>query len=395
MLTAGDSIHLTQATAGKGVTPLPARHGARFISGSWLATGRGTLVRVAACPTPSALRLAVVADTEKWLERIAGIRRWQRRGARAPHKPLLLLYCLGRLQRTGSTRVSYAEAEPSLKSLLHEYGPARATTPAYPFHHLQTDELWVVETQDGSVPGASPGRLRSSGAVGRLAPDFEQALRREPCLAPLVARTLLDANFPDSLHADICEAVGLDLEGMEVDAARARAAKLRARKPEFRQVVLMAYERRCAMCGYDGQLESAAVGLDAAHLRWWAFDGPDEVANALCLCTLHHKLLDRGALGSSPTEPSPCRRTSSRAAAPVKSSCSPWRVGRSFRRRQGRTRPQRSTSPGTRSRSSALLRGSCSDDVPRGDERSPAHAHDGFVAWTGWASWRGGCTSSW
>jgi putative restriction endonuclease len=62
----------------------------------------------------------------------------------------------------------------------------------------------------------------------------------------------------------------------------------------------MAYEQRCAMCGYDGRIGTEAVGLDAAHLRWWAFEGPDSVENALCLCAFHHKLLDRGVLGVTP-----------------------------------------------------------------------------------------------
>lgn len=32
-------------------------------------------------------------------------------------------------------------------------------------------------------------------------------------------------------------------------------------------------------------------------MRWWSHDGPDEVDNGLCLCSLHHKLFDRGVLG--------------------------------------------------------------------------------------------------
>jgi putative restriction endonuclease len=38
------------------------------------------------------------------------------------------------------------------------------------------------------------------------------------------------------------------------------------------------------------------IGLDAAHVRWWAAAGPDTVDNGLCLCGLHHKLFDSGAL---------------------------------------------------------------------------------------------------
>ena len=83
-----------------------------------------------------------VEERAHWLDRVASIRRWSRGGERAPHKPLLLLYALGRLQRTGQSRVSFADAEPDVTRLLSEFGPARATTPAYPFHHLQTDGLW-------------------------------------------------------------------------------------------------------------------------------------------------------------------------------------------------------------------------------------------------------------
>lgn len=61
--------------------------------------------------------------------------------------------------------------------------------------------------------------------------------------------------------------------------------------------MLTAYEYQCAFCGYDGTLSGSAVGLDAAHVRWFAFDGPDQVDNGVSLCTLHHKLFDKGVLG--------------------------------------------------------------------------------------------------
>jgi putative restriction endonuclease len=242
--------------------------------------------------------LPSVPPTEGWLERLGQIRQWTRKGERAPHKPLLILYAFGRLQQTGTTEVSYREAEPVLAQLLDNFGlPGGRSTPAYPFHHLQTDGLWTVSATGGTAPGASPKQLRETGALGRLAPDFEMALRADPALLVLSAHTLLDANFPESLHADICALVGLDLLAAEVGAVTQRTSLLRRRDPAFRELVLIAYEYRCAMCGYDGRLGTEAVGLDAAHVRWWAFDGPDTVDNALCLCTMHHKLLDRGVVG--------------------------------------------------------------------------------------------------
>ena len=35
-------------------------------------------------------------------------------------------------------------------------------------------------------------------------------------------------------------------------------------------------------------------------MKWHAMGGPSEVDNGICLCSLHHKALDRGALGLSP-----------------------------------------------------------------------------------------------
>jgi putative restriction endonuclease len=238
-----------------------------------------------------------VTAPDDWLERIGKIKVWARGGERAPHKPLLLLYVLARLQATGTTRVTYEKAEPELTRLLEEFGPNRKTTPAYPFHRLQSDGLWTVTTTHGGPSQDSPRRLRAAGAVGQLTKEFEEALQKDPRLTSLVARSLLDSSFEESLHADICQSIGLDLESLETAAIKARAATLRRRDPRFRDLVLMAYEYRCAMCGYDGRLGNEAVGLDAAHLRWWAYDGPDTVDNALCLCSFHHKLLDRGVLG--------------------------------------------------------------------------------------------------
>ncbi|MFF8596640.1 phosphorothioated DNA-binding restriction endonuclease [Streptomyces sp. NPDC015220] len=240
-----------------------------------------------------------------WLGRAAALRQWGRGGVRAPHKPLLFLYALGRFQRDGGEALRYSAVEGELARLLAEYGPPNRTTPAYPFHHLVGDGVWEVRTDrgDGS-PGTGVRELRATGAAGRLAPELRAALRREPPLLSRIARLLLDLHFPPSLHGELCEAVGLELDpeaepaGTDLagPAERSPAAR-RQRDRRMRELVLTAYEYQCAFCGYDGRLGAVPVGLEAAHVRWWAFGGPDEVANGLCLCSLHHKLFDKGVLG--------------------------------------------------------------------------------------------------
>ncbi|MGC9538354.1 phosphorothioated DNA-binding restriction endonuclease [Streptomyces sp. UG1] len=230
-----------------------------------------------------------------WLERTAKLRQWSRSGTRAPHKPLLLLYALGRFQEDADAELRYSAVESELRRLLAEYGPPHATTPAYPFHHLVSDGVWEVRTDSGpGSPGSRVRDLRESGATGRLAPELRAALRREPSLVGRMARLLLDTHFPPSLHAELCEAVGL--EPTPDGTVRLSAAR-RQRNRRMRELVLTAYEYQCAFCGYDGRIGAVPVGLEAAHVRWWAFEGPDVVENGLCLCSLHHKLFDKGVLG--------------------------------------------------------------------------------------------------
>ncbi|MFJ6988134.1 MULTISPECIES: phosphorothioated DNA-binding restriction endonuclease [unclassified Streptomyces] len=233
-----------------------------------------------------------------WLERTTRLRQWTRSGTRAPHKPLLLLYALGRFHTDPDAALHYTAVERDLGRLLTEYGPPHRTSPAYPFHHLAADGVWEVATDRGpGSPGTGVRDLRAADARGRLAPDLRAALRRDPDLLGRIARALLDRHFPPSLHGELSEAVGLD-----PDAAGPRplTAARRARDRRMRERVLTAYEYRCAFCGYDGRVDHTPVGLEAAHVRWWAFDGPDDVDNGLCLCSLHHKLFDRGVLGIAP-----------------------------------------------------------------------------------------------
>jgi putative restriction endonuclease len=69
-----------------------------------------------------------------WTERVRDLRQWSQNEERAPHKPLLMLYALGRFQRDAGESMRYTDIEHELAQLLRDYGPNRRTNPAYPFH---------------------------------------------------------------------------------------------------------------------------------------------------------------------------------------------------------------------------------------------------------------------
>ena len=226
------------------------------------------------------------------LERVDKLRVWQRQGERAPHKPLLLLLALGRLSHDEIV-IPFEAVETKLRSLLEEFAPSRPRQePALPFWHLRSDGLWEVAA-DADLPLGKNGKrptatdLRRLHAVGRFPQGVERRLRSNPRLIHEISERVLEAHFPESLHADILDAVGLARESEPVKRLR--------RDPEFRQKILDAYGYRCAVCGLDMRLRNTTVAIEAAHIMWHQAGGPDEEPNGLALCSLHHKVFDLGA----------------------------------------------------------------------------------------------------
>ena len=233
------------------------------------------------------------------LERLLSLRLHQAQGRRSPHKPLLALLALGQLLRTGSSELPWSVAEVRLAALIDAFGPtsrtSRAQSAAYPFTRLRSDGVWQL---DADVPMDAVGPLRHESPTGSFTPAVEAELLASPGRALATARVLVTSHFPESLVGDVLSAAGLEPD-LVLGAGTPVAADVdvRRRSPSWRAAVIDSWDRQCAFCGYDGQLGGSPVGLEAAHVRWFSYDGPDEADNGLALCSLHHKLFDRGALG--------------------------------------------------------------------------------------------------
>jgi putative restriction endonuclease len=223
---------------------------------------------------------------------------WKRNGERAPHKPLLSLLALAALSR-GETRLfSFNTIDKPLQNLLREFGPPRKSFHSeYPFWRLKNDGVWEVANattlecrRGNSDPKKS--ELIKHNVLGGFTPGVFNLLSLNRSLLRNVVQQLLDFNFPESYHEDILAAVGL---GAEYECTTRRT-----RDPRFRETVLMAYEYECAVCGLALRLGGRELGLEAAHIKWHQAGGPDTANNGLALCSIHHKLLDRGAIGITP-----------------------------------------------------------------------------------------------
>ena len=241
-------------------------------------------------------------NRHEFLQALDRLNIWRSNGRRAPHKPLLLLLTFGRVLRKQDRLARYRDIEHPLKELLKRFGPPhKALHPEYPFGRLRRDGLWEIPRGE-ALPTTRSGDLRRSmlieqDAIGGFPEPLYELLLFNPRLVRESVQTLLDGHFPRSLHDDIRTATGIPGDWVADTPDESAAA---ARDPAFRREVLRAYERRCAVCDFDIRIEDELFGLEAAHIKWRAAGGPDIVPNGLALCILHHKALDRGALGLKP-----------------------------------------------------------------------------------------------
>ncbi len=186
--------------------------------------------------------------------RIRQIVVWKRGTQRAPHKPLLLLYALGRLVTAGQRLIPFAEVAVDLRSLLLEFGPDRkAWHTEYPFWRLQNDGIWEltnidqVELRHGQTDGKK-SELLKYGVTGGFTVEVFEVLQSHLGLVSELAIEILSQHFPATVFGDILDAVGLEIQFEQT--------LRRKRDPGFRERILVAYEYRCAVCGYDLRMGS-------------------------------------------------------------------------------------------------------------------------------------------
>lgn len=209
---------------------------------------------------------------------------------------------LGKLAESGSSRMEWSEVEQRLASLLEEFGPPRrgGPKPEYPFTRLRSD---MVRELSRDVPMDQVSPLRSADVSGQFVNELEEYFHQNTGEIFSKARILVEQQYPTSVATEVLTAVGLDPDGVfAYGAGSDPAVERRRRSAVWRSEILQAWDRSCAFCGFDGQIGGGPVGLEAAHIRWFNFGGPDSLDNGLALCSLHHKLLDRGVIGFSDPE---------------------------------------------------------------------------------------------
>lgn len=242
---------------------------------------------------------------EDILRRFDGLRVWQSSdGLRAPNKPLLALWALGRCLNGHPRFSSFQLVDEELSNLLIQFGPYRKTIHTeFPFWYLQNDNVWVIDRPGifKLQPGRSPSKkdFKDNRTRGGLREEDYQFLKENAALVFQIANALVTSHFPHTLHEEVLDAtLGSSYGISNPDIAIQDewiVTRQKRRDPYFRKRVFETYGPRCAVCGFAGELKGRSLALEAAHIKWHEAKGPAIVQNGLVLCSLHHRLFDTGA----------------------------------------------------------------------------------------------------
>jgi len=213
------------------------------------------------------------------------------KGKRTPHKPLLILFALSLYQSGHERLIPFCEIEKTLKRLLSEYGPsAKKYAAELPFYHLQNDGLWELAGTTNEdklkleeLKSANRSFFFKQNISGGFTEELFKSLDEKSIQE--ISTFLLNKHFPESIHEDILNEINLQIN---------LTKDKRKRDPKFRSKILTAYENKCAICNFRAIYNGYTIGIEAAHIKWHQAEGPDSIENGVALCSLHHKLFDRG-----------------------------------------------------------------------------------------------------
>ncbi|MGW6859001.1 HNH endonuclease [Streptomyces xanthophaeus] len=238
------------------------------------------------------------------------------------HKPLALLWAIGRVVSGQDRLVAWSVFQHEVGSLMAEFGrPGSRVTPEYPFWHLRTSGLWEVHGVGGDDFTPTPSALRSAEALGGFTGQTAALLRR-PLTRAEAVNVLCSTYFAETDRDGLLARVGLaglttasgeppgdepdDADEADENAADVVAGPV-ARRPARGSRLERNRQLVKALKGIHGHVcQFCDVALEmrrghhseAAHIQGLGspHDGPDTLTNMLCLCPNHHAQFDGLAL---------------------------------------------------------------------------------------------------
>lgn len=145
-------------------------------------------------------------------------------------------------------------------------------------------------------PRENPGQIRYVGPV--FVENFHEVYRAEESRTvwEFVLQPVSDDPDPvDTFGRLLTAMLAYDRPPGPVERPLVeKVSRTRLRDRAFRELVIPAYQTRCAICRDPLRKGPRLSELEAAHIQSVASGGPDELRNGLSLCGRHHWAFDHG-----------------------------------------------------------------------------------------------------
>ncbi|WP_234320090.1 HNH endonuclease [Streptomyces sp. SBT349] len=233
------------------------------------------------------------------------------------HEVLALLWAIGRLLSGRDRMASWGAFRSQLVPILHEFGALDDGLSAeYPFRNLCGSGLWEVVGAERGESDLAPTAASAEPEAARAGLRVEAAtLLRQPLTRAEAIGLLCNTYLGDVDQYELLERVGLvgyaHAGGVEQEGERRSGRGRSTGRGGRRQATVLRPDRdqrlvervkllhlhQCQVCGLRLETRFSHYS-EAAHIRGLGrpHDGPDEMANLLCLCPNHHVQFDTLAI---------------------------------------------------------------------------------------------------
>ncbi|MGX2041393.1 hypothetical protein ACWJKU_14855 [Methylocaldum sp. MU1018] len=151
------------------------------------------------------------------------IRTYSEGGKPSLHKPLLILFALGRCYAGHQRMIPFSDVDVALTKLFDEFYPVASDSgnTHYPFGRLETDGVWEVQ-HSSTLKRTSAGHLFKAELFekdihGGFRADIYQALASNADLINRFGNLILQRYFPYEHHTALRTAVGLPQQVEEIN----------------------------------------------------------------------------------------------------------------------------------------------------------------------------------
>ena len=163
-----------------------------------------------------------MSDLYDITEKLCGIRPHYSNGKYALHKPLLLLYVLGRYYSNSDRMISFKDIDDGLMNLFRKYYPEAIdySNTHYPFGKLENDGIWEIERSSEllrtSVGHLSKKEILDKNIKGGLYIEIYNFLIGNKEKIKEIINFLLEKYFHNSVYSDLKNDLGLS-ESIDVN----------------------------------------------------------------------------------------------------------------------------------------------------------------------------------